>query len=173
MWAELGLSWREVGLVLVAAGGIYAAVIVWTRVIGLRSFAEMSAFDFAVTIATGAIIGRVAVVRTTLLAGVMALGVLFVLQHLIAIGRLRLGLGRLVDNRPILLFADGRLIEENLRAASVTEEDVHERIRLRGFTKLTDVGVVVLERTGAMSVLPYDPEMDGTLLEGVGGRRSG
>jgi uncharacterized membrane protein YcaP (DUF421 family) len=38
---------------LVSSGLIYAIVILYTRIFGLRSFSKMSIFDFAMTVAVG------------------------------------------------------------------------------------------------------------------------
>ncbi|MBW3576955.1 MAG: hypothetical protein KY462_04300 [Actinobacteria bacterium] len=61
----------------------------------------MTAFDFAVTVALGAIVGSTAAGAVGLPADSLALASLFMLRGAVAMLR-RQGLDRLVDNRPIM-----------------------------------------------------------------------
>jgi hypothetical protein len=51
---DFGVTWREVGAILIGGTGIYLAALASIRISGLRSMSKMSAFDFVVTIAVGA-----------------------------------------------------------------------------------------------------------------------
>lgn len=167
---ELGLTWPLGGLVIVSALGIYAAIIVYSRVAGIRSHSRMSTFDFATTIAIGAVIGRVVLVRTTLLAGVVALASLFSFQYVIAYLRMKTGFGRFVDNPAILLMAGANLLPDGLRRAHVTPQDVCEKLRLNGVARMDQVKAVVLERSGDISVIHGDVGVDLDLFPNVIGR---
>ncbi len=60
---------------------VYAAVLLYTRIIGLRSFAKMSAADFAMTIACGSILGATVSAPTpTVFAGAFSLMCLYGIQ---------------------------------------------------------------------------------------------
>ncbi len=167
---ELGLTWTLTGLVIVSALGIYATVIVYSRLAGIRSHSRMSTFDFATTIAIGAVIGRVVLVRTSLLAGVVGLASLFSFQYVIAYLRMNAGFGRFVDNPPILLMAGPQLLPDGLRRAHVTPQDVYEKLRLNGVGRVDEVKAVVLERSGDISVIHGDVEVDPDLFPNVIGR---
>lgn len=167
---ELGLTWPLAGLVIVSALGIYAAVIVYSRLAGIRGHSHMSTFDFATTIAIGAVLGRVVLVRTSLLAGVVGLASLFSFQYLVAYLRMKAGFGRFVDNRPILLMAGPHLLPDGLRRAHVTPDDVFENLRLNGVGSIEQVKAVVLERSGEVSVIHGDVEIDPELFPNVVGR---
>lgn len=52
--------WSDVAEIAVGAVVIYVLLITCSRIIGPRSFSQMTAFDFAVTVAMGAIIGSTA-----------------------------------------------------------------------------------------------------------------
>lgn len=163
---DLSNAWR----VAVSAAGGYAAILVYVRLAGLRSFAKISAFDFAMTVAIGSILASVAVTSSaSLVDGVIAMGTLFLLQGAVAVGRRRFGLEALVDNRPRVLLAHGRILDDQLAAARLTRADLIEKLRGAGVHRLADVDAVVLETTGDVSVLsggdPVAPEM----VEGVVG----
>lgn len=50
------VSYESVIAISLSALGIYAAVILFTRIAGKRSFSKMSSFDFAMTVAVGSIL---------------------------------------------------------------------------------------------------------------------
>ena len=161
-------SWSSVVWVLLSTVGIYLAVIVLTRLNGLRSFAKMSAFDFATTVATGSLLAAtVASENPPVLRGVVAIAALFLMQHLVA--RLRVGSSVFrgaVDNAPLLLLRDGELLRSNLQRARITEADLWSHLRAANIGRLEEVRAVVLETTGDISVL-HGNDVDDRLLAGV------
>jgi uncharacterized membrane protein YcaP (DUF421 family) len=154
----------------VATTAIYLAVIAMTRIAGQRSLASLTTFDFAVSVAIGAVIGRVSLVATTLLGGIVALATLFLSQTVVGYLRNRRGLSVIVDNDPIVVFADGRFLPEEMDRAHVASDDILERLRLGGVLRLDDVRAVVMERSGRMSVLRNDEGFDARLLHSVPNR---
>ena len=68
-------------MVIITAMAMYFALIVMTRLAGVRSFSKMSGFDFAVTVSIGSVLASVILTPDPPLAqGIMALAVLFALQ---------------------------------------------------------------------------------------------
>jgi uncharacterized membrane protein YcaP (DUF421 family) len=168
---ELGLTWTEAWLVVVAVIGIYAAVIVYSRIGGQRQFARMSTFDLAAVFGIGAVIGRVALVRTSLLAGVLALAVLFAAHA--AVGYLRHHVPMVqgvIDNRPVLLMAGPRLLPANLRRAHTTDDEICQQLRLAGVGSFDQVRCVIMERNGELSVITRDVPLDPRVFQEVVGR---
>lgn len=165
-------SWEAAGLVLLTAPAIYLTTIALTRLNGLRSFAKMSAFDFAMTIAIGTLLSStLATGRPPLLQGMLALAALFAMQH--GVARLRIASPRFrsgVDNRPLLLMRDGEPQFANLRRARVSEADLWGQLRAANVLDPTHVRAVVLETTGDVSVLHSTDDarhLDARLLTGV------
>ncbi|PSK92394.1 uncharacterized membrane protein YcaP (DUF421 family) [Haloactinopolyspora alba] len=171
--AELGASWTALALIAVSTVGAYVAMIVFSRITGLRSFAQMTNFDVAATVMFGSIAATTAVTRTTpLLQGAVALAVLFTVQALIARWRLARRVESAVDNAPLLLMSGSTVLEENLTTARMTDGDLRSKLRLAGVTRTADVRAVVLETTGTVSVLtrePDGPPIDLDLFAGVRG----
>lgn len=137
----------------------YAAVIVMVRLFGLRSFAKMSAFDFAATIATGSLISAAAIGSTPIWSGIAAIAALLIAQAVVAMLR-RAGWRGLIDNKPVVLVLDGELRADALRRTGLVEADVAAQMRAAGVAQLSQVRAMVLETTGDVSVL--------TGQEGVG-----
>ncbi len=166
---ELGAPWGDLVVVLVSALAVYLVVIAYIRLAGLRSMSKMSSFDFVMTVAVGAIVGSVAVAGQNLSHGLVALGVLFAAQVLVAVLRRRAGLGKVVDNDPLLLMAGAEIIEENMRRGHLTTSELHAKLREANVLNPSQIKAVVLETTGDVSVLHGDAELDPGLFTGVVG----
>lgn len=168
----LGTSWLGVGGVVVTAAAMYVMVLLLVRVMGLRSLSRISAFDFTVTIAIGAVVGgTVASNQIALAEGAIALVALLALQLAVAHARRRWRWARATENRPLLLLFEGEVLPENLRRASVTLEELYGTLRAAGVVRIEDVLAVVMEPTGSTSVLKREPDrsVDPVLLRGVEG----
>lgn len=170
-WSEW-FSAEPAALAMVAVSTlvVYVAIIAYARFFGLRSFSKMSAFDFAMTIALGSLFASsISSPSPPILLSLFAFLLLFGGQKLVAIGRRSSALKHLVDNDPILLMLDGRILEENLHRTNVTEEDLLAKLREANVLDLSQVKAVVFETTGDVSVLHGAPEasLSGDLLKGV------
>jgi uncharacterized membrane protein YcaP (DUF421 family) len=163
---QLGTTGADAIVVALAGVVIYLAVIVATRVVGLRSFAKMSAFDFAMTVAIGSIIATIITGNAPLLGGLVAVATIYALQFTVAWLRRHTRLNQVVDNRPLLLMRDGQVLDDHLDRARISLEDLRGRLRAANVQRLTDVRAVVLETTGDVSVLIGD-HVDAELLQGV------
>lgn len=142
--------------VVVGTIGMYAALLICARTAGVRSFAEMSTFDIAVTIAVGSLLAAtVAAKNPPLLQGAAALVTLYALQ--LAVSQLRKrfrAVEAVVDNTPILLVGPGgEMLRENMGVARVTEDDLRAHLRRANVAELAEVQAVVMEGTGAINVL--------------------
>ena len=165
---DIGASWSSLAVALAGGVGIYLAVVLLTRLSGVRSLAKMSSYDFAATVAVGSIVASAAIGSTPLAKAALGLAVLYGLQLATSSLRRRDLLGGAVDNQPVLLMSRGRFAEDGLRRTRVSRHEVYAQLRLAGVTRLEDVQVVVMETTGDMSVLTGEP-VDDELLAGVDG----
>ena len=174
-WSWITTTWSDVTMTAVTAVGVYGAVILYTRLGGLRSFSKMSSFDFAMTVAIGSIIASTVLTPDPpLLQAAAALAALYLLQIGVARLRTRVGaVGRAVDNQAVLLMEDGLILEDALRAAAVTRGDLISKLREANVLRLEQVRAVVMETTGDISVLHAgdgdDRPVDDVILEGVRG----
>lgn len=165
---SLGSTGTAMVTAVVAMIGIYLAVIVATRAAGPRSLAQMSAFDFVATVATGSITASVGLGSVPLVDGVVAVTTLFGLQFVVGILRRRRTLGGAIDNTPLLLVRDGDVFEDHLQAARLTHDDLRAHLRSSGVVDIATVRAMVLETTGAMSVIQGEGDL-GSVLQGVRG----
>ena len=153
---------------------LFAAVILLTRINGLRSFAKMSSFDFAMTVAIGSTLASgITGSSESLTKGLVALAALFAAQAVVAVCRPRSRhVKTIVDNTPLLLMRNGEVIEEHLVEGRIAREDLAAVLRGAGVRRLSDVHAVVLETTGDVSVLAGGDGVDGALLSNVRGAES-
>ncbi len=98
--------------------GAVAWTLILSRLVGLRAFSKATAFDFAATIATGSLIAQ-AGTRSDLgeyAQAMAAIGALFLLQYLLARGRMiSSSFAHAIDNRPTLLMRDGCFLRKAMR----------------------------------------------------------
>ncbi|HYP07915.1 MAG TPA: YetF domain-containing protein, partial [Bryobacteraceae bacterium] len=60
---------------------------------------------------------------------------------------------RLVDGTPILVYADGRWIEESMDMVRVQREDVRASARGEGIDDFEKVRYAIVERNGSISII--------------------
>lgn len=173
-YSWLTTTWTEILMVIISSIGIYIAVILYTRLSGLRSFSKISSFDFAMTVAIGSLIATTILTEDPpLIQAIIGLGALYTLQ--IGVAKLR-GvspfINNLVDNQPILLMKGSNILDENLKATKVTPDDLRAKLREANVTVLSQVKAVVMETTGNISVLhskDSSQDLDDYLLYNVKG----
>ena len=156
----------------VRAAVMIVAVIALCRINGLRSFSKMSAFDFALTVATGSLLaGTIQNLDQSLLIGIATIVAIFAVQSVISYLRRKFRVAqRLTDNEPLLLMADGRILHDHLAKARVTEDDLRAKLRAANVLSFDSVRAVVLETTGDMTVVhstDASRALDSDLLAGV------
>ena len=157
------------GIVLTIAALLWVLLVV--RVVGLRSFSKMTAFDFVATIATGSLLATAATATRWSDFAQVAIAVLALMAVQAALAALRKASGtarELLGNTPILLMRDGQFMDDAMRSARVAREDVLAKIRGANVGSISAVRAVVLETTGDISVL-HGGDPDLALLEGVRG----
>lgn len=164
MWFD---SWDD--LVRVALVGIaaYVFLVVVIRVSGKRTLSQLNAFDFVVTVALGSVLATILLSSDVSWSeGALALVVLTTMQFLIAFASSRLRSFRgIVTAKPSVVFWRGRMRPDALRSARLAESEVRQAIRSSGRGDVGDVGAVVLEGDGTLSVISNDALGDCSALE--------
>ena len=156
-------SWFLINLeqvigILLSVIGFYFCLILFTRIAGLRSFSKLSSYDFAMTIGIGSILASTVLSKSTsLLQGLFAVSMLFILQALVSLVRRKIKpIKALLDNQPIILMANGEYFWDNLKEANLSTSDVQEVLRKNGIKSKSEVFAVIMETTADMSVIKND-----------------
>ena len=169
-WSWIVTDGRSVVMVVLSVLGIYAAMLLYTRISGLRTFSKMSTTDFAVTVAMGSVMATVVVApEPPLVQGAVALAALYATQWGVSwIRRASRRAQRTVENRPLLLMSGSEVLEENLRRARVTHADLRAKLREANVLHTGQVRAVVMETTGDVSVVHgQGPELEAEIFADV------
>ena len=165
------LSVKTVLQICVAAVFVYLYMMFITRVTGKRTFAKMTSFDFAVTIAMGSILAdAVNKPVDSLMPALVSLAILAGLQALFAkLLSSSDATQKVVTNTPILLMENGNILKENLRKALVSQADLMGKLREANVLQLSQVKAVIFETTGDISVLHTNKAIaiDSVIMEDV------
>ena len=154
MPAELGIDLAAALRVVIATVVMYGVLLMLVRLGGQRSLVVVAGYETACVIAAGAVIGRTSLLEVpTLGTGIVALLTLFGVQRALAVGRRYRPVRRLLDREPVLLMLGSDLRRDAMRRARVSEDEICQLLRLAGIGARADVGCVVLERTGQISVV--------------------
>ncbi|WP_417200594.1 DUF421 domain-containing protein [Bizionia sp.] len=145
---------------------VFIVVILLTRLIGLRSFAKFTAYDFAFTIAIGSIISATLTSSTTVAHGSTAIASLLVLTFIFSFLQRRFPvLNSLISNKPLLLMKGNSILESNLKHARIHKSQLIAKLREANVTNFNQVLAVVLESTGDISVLHKASSSDSVELQ--------
>ncbi|EDQ05195.1 hypothetical protein DSM14862_01006 [Sulfitobacter indolifex] len=154
---------------LLLSGLALVWVVFVVRVIGLRTFSKMTAFDFVATVATGSLLAGACQATTWPEFAQPTLAIFALLGAQFVIARLRQVSDQfedVVQNEPVILMRDGQIFDEALRQTRVARTDLLAKLREANVMKFSEVRAVVLETTGDISVL-HGEDLDERILEGA------
>ena len=112
---------------------VFVLIFVVTRAVGRRELSSMEPFD--------SLTGMTTVIAT------LALLTVFTAWLSFRVRRLR----PLLEGEPVVIIADGRILERNLRRQRMTVEEVEAEARQQQIADLDDVRFAVLETNGKIS----------------------
>ena len=164
-------GWEPIARILVVGTLGYVALVLLLRVGEKRTLAQLSAFDFIITVAVGASFGRILTASGVALAeAVTAFALLVTLQFAVSWLQTRSpAFSRLMTAPPTMLFFRGRFLRDAMRLARVTEEELRAVARQHGLGSLERVEAIVLEPNGSFAVIEEGTAGDGSALGGVEG----
>lgn len=145
---------------MIASVIVFLIIVALLRIVGQQALAKMSGFDVVFTVTLGSIIASVVITRDVAITeGLAALVTLLGLQEIIRFFQSRnLRVHHAVRQPPRVLVWDGALLEDRLRASSVSADELRAAIRKAGLRSLADAQVVVLENDGEWSVVARTDE---------------
>lgn len=158
-------------LIITSVFGIFAIMILLTRIFGLRTFAKMSSIDFASTIAIGSILASTILNKNqSIEQGALALLCIILLQTIFSFLVRKSNIFKsILTNKPQYLMLNGEIIDENLKKCNVSLDDLLGKLREANVHQMKNVKAVIFESTGDISVLhgSENTEIDDVILEDV------
>lgn len=166
--ARLGMTLEQGLAVVLSAVGIYLVFLLLVRLFGQRVLSGLGTFDIVVTVMLGAVAGRVILGHPpTLAAGALGLLCLFLLEATLGQIRGTLRGARMLTSEPVVIMAGEQELTEAMRRTHVTDLELHTALRRAGIRDRSEVACVIMEPTGALSVLRRGVPLDPDLLRGV------
>ncbi len=153
----LQIGW-DLGVVVVHTLIVYLFLILLLSLIGYRQASEVGIVELVVIMVLGSAVETALIAgNTSLLAGLTSATTLFLADRVFdTLQNHSPRLTRAFVGRPILLVSNGHLLPRRARQAGLTEDDVRQGVRERGYENLDQVKFAVLERDGTISVIPRD-----------------
>ena len=134
---------------------VFFLILLVTRVVGRRELGSLEPFDLILLVVIGDLVQQGVTQSDYSLTGATTVIVTLALLTIatawlsVRVRRLR----PLLEGEPIVLIADGRLLERNLRRERLTTGELEAEARLQQIGSLRQVRYAVLETNGRISFL--------------------
>jgi len=147
---------RSLPLVALYTLTIYLLLIAAFRLIGSRQLGQLTIIDVVIILIMGSAVETAMVNgNCSLPAGFVSAGTLLLANRAIGLLAARSRrVHRMVACSPTLVVSNGQIIEEHLKRAGLTEEDVMQALRARGCCEVSEVRFAVMEEDGEINVVP-------------------
>ena len=136
---------------------LYATLIGVIRMMGKRQIGQMEPSEFVVTM----LVANLAAIPMQdggipLLSGLVPILTVLGMELVLSTLSLRsLLLRRLLCGKPLILIENGNILQNNLRRASITLDELSSHLRQKDVLDPTTVQYAILETDGNLSVFPY------------------
>ena len=146
---------------------LYLVLIAAMRTLGKRQIGQLEPSEFVVAM----LIADLASIPMQnsgipLLSGLVP--ILTVLGLELVLSGLSLGsvkFRRLLSGKPVILVENGKPLQDNMRAARITLDELSSKLRLQSVLDITTVQYAILETDGNLSVFPYAKDAPATAKE--------
>jgi uncharacterized membrane protein YcaP (DUF421 family) len=132
---------------------VFVLIFVVTRAVGRRELSSMEPFDMILLVVIGDLVQQgvtqsdYSLTGATTVISTLALLTVFTAWLSFRVRRLR----PLLEGEPVVIVADGRILERNLRRERMTVEEVEAEARQQQIASLDQVRFAVLETNGSIS----------------------
>src|SRR5687767_12732648 len=138
---------------------IYLFLMIVFRLSGKRSLAQTTPFEFILLLIISevtqqALVGEDYSITTAIILITTLVGADLLFSVIKQKWR---GFEKITEGSPLIVVANGKLLENRARKSRVSEEDVLEAARnLHGLERLEQIKYAVLELDGTISIIPED-----------------
>jgi uncharacterized membrane protein YcaP (DUF421 family) len=134
---------------------VFCLILVITRAVGRRELSSMEPFDFILLVVIGDLVQQGVTQSDNSLTGattvIVTMAGLVVLTAYVSYRFRRLR--PILEGEPVLLIADGRILDTALRRQRMTVDELRAEARQQSIGSLDDVRYAVLESNGKVSFL--------------------
>lgn len=143
---------------------IYLVLLLLFRTMGKRSLKQTTTFDLVLLLVISEAVSSALLADDRSITGaVIAVITMIAIDKFFTLARRRWPrVDRMLTYEPTLLLHEGALLEKNMRREGVSVEDILETARTsKGVVRLREIRFVVLESSGALSIIPYASAAEG------------
>ena len=136
---------------------LYLILITVIRLMGKRQLGQMEPTEFVVTM----LVANLAAIPMQdggipLLSGLVPILTVLGTEMILSFFALRwVPMRRLLCGKPVILIENGRILQDNLRRASITMDELTGHLREKNVLSIQQVQYTILETDGNFSVFPY------------------
>lgn len=145
----------------VALSSLFSIAVLFliTKLLGYRQMSQLSLFDYINGITIGSIAAELANAEgqdfwrwtvTILVYGLITLLLSWATDHSIKARRI-------ITGRPIPLYENGQLLDQNFRKAKLDINEFLMQCRIEGYFDLSQLEAIFFEPNGRLSILPASP----------------
>jgi uncharacterized membrane protein YcaP (DUF421 family) len=146
-------------LIVISTLIVYLFIITAIRFFGKREISQLSVIDlvFILLISNAVQNAMVGGDVTMLIGGLVAAATLFVINNFLGdLFYKSKTISNLLQGEPLMLIYEGKIIEEHMKKAKISMDELEASVREHGVEKISEVNLAVLERDGNISVLSHD-----------------
>ena len=134
---------------------VYVFLLVMFRLMGKREVAQMTVFDLVVLLVLSNVLQNAMIgPDNSVIGGLIGASTILAVNWLV--GRAAFSsrwFERAIEGVPTLLVHSGRMVEENMRRACISREELLSNLRSQGVFNIDEVTAAVLEPSGRLSIL--------------------
>lgn len=148
-------NFEDIKEIIIMAVLVYFTIVIILRTSGKRTISDLNAFDFVVTVTIGSIAATTVLSKNTKFTeGLAAVVTLVGLQYIMAKLDAHFAfVSKVLKSDPTLVYYDGNYLEKNMKKMRITQQDILQEVRVQGGTIIENVGAVILESNGKLSVI--------------------
>ena len=142
---------------ILRAAIVYVVLLVLFRIAGKRSVAEVTTFDLVLLLIISEATQQAMVDNDNSMTNALLLVVTLIGMNILfsVLADRWQGFGKLIEDVPLVIVEDGKLLQDRMRRERVSEDEVMEAAReLQGLERLEQVRYAILERNGHITIIP-------------------
>ncbi len=141
---------------------MYGYMLLATRYIGKRSMGLITPFEFMLVILLGSASGdAMFYADVPIIHALLVITVVVLLQKVLnLLTNKSKRVEEIIENKPILLVENGKIIGKALKDEQMSADEVHMELRMHGIRNVGEVEKAYLEPSGKVSVFCYPKELE-------------
>ena len=134
---------------------VYLFIVIAIRIFGKKELAQLSVIDLVfILLISNAVQNAMVGPDSSLSGGLVAATTLFVVNYMLKYLQYRFPqFGKIVQGDATMLVYQGKILDEHMRRAKISTDELMEAVREHGVKSVKDVDLAIMEVDGSISVL--------------------